>query len=123
MSGAKVPDTATTPKAIEWFLKNGVTFRFVSAANKAKMREYGSVANYTVAGLTSIETTFRPKMGDFVFFRFKTSDHCSHVGFVQSYNSATGKIHTIEGNKSQAVGERDIAYNASEIIGYGRLNY
>ena len=123
MPAANVPDTASTPKAIEWFLKNGVTFRFVNATNKAKMREYGAVANYTVSGLTSAETAFRPQMGDFVFFRFVTTDHCSHVGFVQNYNSTTGMIHTIEGNKSDKVGERDIAYNDSTIVGYGRLNY
>lgn len=123
MPSSKVPNTSSTPKAIDWFLENDADFKFVNEDNKAKMREYGDVKYHTVEGLTSDEMNFRPMMGDFVFFRFNTTDHCSHVGFVQSYNPTTGMIHTIEGNKSEEVGERDIAYNDSKIVGYGRLNY
>ena len=123
VASSKVPNTASTPEAIQWFITHGNHFWFVNATHKAKMREYGSVASYTVAGLTAEELAFRPQTGDFVFFRTNTADHCTHVGFVDTYTSSSGMIHTIEGNKGSKVDTRDIAYNNSIIVGYGRIDY
>lgn len=73
---------------------------------------------------------YTPKKGDIIFFRKKWSPpeeaHADHVGIVESYDSSTGTIHTIEGNttnggdKSKRVSARkkhDI--NEYKILGFG----
>ncbi len=126
MSTSLVPDTASTPKAIEWHIVNGNRFWFVSEANKAKMREYSAaVSSNTVAGLTEEEKAFIPQAGDFIYFRWNShpSDHCSHVGFVYSVDTSNGTLVTAEGNVSNKVVSRTFSLSHDEIVGYGRLAY
>lgn len=63
--------------------------------------------------------TYTPKRGDIVFYSSKRAQSDStHVGYIIS---ASGKIKAIEGNKSNAVGYRNIGFNDNYIIGYGRV--
>lgn len=126
MSTSQVPSTASTPKGIEWHILNGNRFWFVNATHKAKMRQYSNnVSSNTVANLTAAEQSFVPVAGDFVYFRWNSqpSDHCSHVGFVYSVNSAAGTFVTVEGNITDKVVKRTWQLTDSQIIGYGRLQY
>lgn len=125
MPQGKVPNTASTPKGIEWHILNGNRFWFVNATHKAKMRQYStSVSSNTVSGLTAAEQSFVPQPGDFIYFVWTNSgDHCSHVGFVYSVNTSTNKLVTVEGNISNAVVKRTWNLSDSEIVGYGRLQF
>jgi uncharacterized protein YgiM (DUF1202 family) len=126
MSTSLVPNTASTPKGIEWHIVNGNRFWFVSEENKAKMREYSTaVSSNTVAGLTAEEKAFIPQAGDFIYFRWNDhpEDHCSHVGFVNSVDTADSTLITVEGNVSNKVVSRHWALSHDEIVGYGRLEF
>jgi cell wall-associated NlpC family hydrolase len=60
--------------------------------------------------------TGRP--GDLVFFDRDRDGTLDHIGLVEQVD-ADGRVHTIEGNSSDAVRRRD--YRPDEIAGYGRL--
>ncbi len=126
MSQSLVPDTASTPKAIEWHIVNGNRFWFATSENKAKMREYSTaVSSNTVEGLTDEEKAFVPQAGDFIYFRWDShpNDHCSHVGFVYSVDTSNKTLTTVEGNVSNKVVSRTFSLSDSEIVGYGRLAF
>jgi uncharacterized protein YgiM (DUF1202 family) len=126
MGTSLVPNTASTPEGIEWHIVNGYRFWFVSEENKAKMQEYSTaVSSNTVAGLTDEEKAFVPQAGDFIYFRWDShpEDHCSHVGFVYSVDTANNTLTTVEGNVSNKVVSRNWALSHDEIVGYGRLEF
>lgn len=126
MSTSLVPNTASTPEGIEWHIVNGNRFWFVSEENKAKMLKFCTSVSYnTVAGLTGEEKAFIPQAGDFIYFRRDNypSDHCSHVGFVYSVDTASSTLVTVEGNVSNKAVSRNWALSHDEIVGYGRLEF
>jgi uncharacterized protein YgiM (DUF1202 family) len=126
MDPALVPTTASTPEAVQWHIVNGNRFWFVSEENKAKMREYSNeVYSNTVPELTPEELAFVPQTGDFIYFRWASqpNDHCSHVGFVNSVDTAKGTLVTVEGNVSNKVSSRTFKLSDSQIVGYGRLEF
>ncbi len=61
---------------------------------------------------------FGPQAGDIVLFR---SDY-SHVAMVDSYDSATGTLNILEGNRSNKVQATAYGDNDSQITFIGRLN-
>ncbi len=64
--------------------------------------------------------TYTPKRGDVIFYSSKhTQADSTHVGYVVSISGST--IKAIEGNKSDAVGYRNISVSDKYIIGYGRV--
>lgn len=130
MPSSTVPNTTSTSLAIAWHIKNGGHFKFINLEHKTKMREDPDVKNATTSELTAEEIAYRPAAGDFVYFRTKEKDHCSHVGFVDIYDTDTQMIHTIEGNTTLSpygdgnmMGKQKIPYNDSRIVGYGKLEY
>ena len=63
-----------------------------------------------------------PKPGDIIFYDWDGKDTWSdHVGFVESVSGNSIKV--IEGNKSDAVGYRNVTVGSSSIRGYGVINY
>jgi hypothetical protein len=66
---------------------------------------------------------YAPKMGDIVYYDWNGDKVVDHVGLVESYNSSTGNITTIEGNYSDQVKRRTINYKSSSIFGYASPNY
>ncbi|MDD2952506.1 MAG: peptidoglycan-binding protein [Parabacteroides sp.] len=64
--------------------------------------------------------TYVPKRGDVVFYsgKYKQNDS-THVGYVVSVSG--GSLKAIEGNKSDAVGYRNLSLANVYIIGYGRV--
>lgn len=70
---------------------------------------------------------YTPKAGDYIFYDWDDNGAGDdtgwpeHVGVVVSVSGST--ITVIEGNKNDAVGERQIAVNARYIRGYGVPNY
>lgn len=60
-----------------------------------------------------------PEVGDQIFFGSNGS--ISHTGIVTAV--IDGKVHTIEGNKSNKVGEWTYDITDKSIVGYGRPNY
>jgi hypothetical protein len=66
---------------------------------------------------------YAPKMGDIVYYDWNGDRVVDHVGLVESYNSSTGNITTIEGNYSDQVKRRTINYKSSSIFGYASPNY
>jgi hypothetical protein len=62
-------------------------------------------------------------MGDIVYYDWNGDRVVDHVGLVESYNSSTGNITTIEGNYSDQVKRRTINYKSSSIFGYASPNY
>lgn len=81
-------------------------------------------------GKNNISGSYTPKEGDLIFFdwqacwagnfpRAGASDYCGqdHIGIVQRVED--GNIITIEGNTSNAVGERNYSLNSCQVIGFG----
>lgn len=70
---------------------------------------------------------YTPKIGDYIFYDWDDSGagdntgSADHVGIVVSVSGKNIKI--IEGNKSNAVGYRDLTVNARYIRGYGTPKY
>lgn len=63
---------------------------------------------------------YTPKRGDVIFYSSgHTQNDSTHVGYVVSVSGGT--IKAIEGNKSDAVGYRNIKVSDKYIIGYGRV--
>lgn len=92
-----VPTFASCDAGVKWFKNKG---------RYEKGRYYGG--NYT------------PKRGDVIFYSSKhTQTDSTHVGYVVSVIGDT--IKAIEGNKSDAVGYRNIKVTDKYIIGYGRV--
>lgn len=64
--------------------------------------------------------SYLPKPGDVVFYSSrKSQEDSTHVGIVVSCDGT--KLRAIEGNKSDAVGYRDISLGDGYIIGYGKV--
>lgn len=81
-------------------------------------------------GKNNISGSYIPREGDIIFFdwqacwagnfpRAGASDYCGqdHIGIVQRVED--GNIITIEGNTSNAVGERNYSLNSCQVIGFG----
>ena len=49
-------------------------------------------------GRTTRDPSYTPKPGDIIYFYNEGSSGIAHVGLVEYYDEATGKVHTIEGN-------------------------
>lgn len=70
---------------------------------------------------------YTPKIGDYIFYDWDDSGagdntgSADHVGIVVSVSGNSIKV--IEGNKSNAVGYRDLTVNARYIRGYGTPKY
>lgn len=64
---------------------------------------------------------YTPKIGDIIFYNWDGDAVSDHVGIVSQ--NQFGDLSVIEGNKSDAVGYRNINYNNSCIMGYGSPNY
>lgn len=67
-----------------------------------------------------------PQVGWQVFYNFKDSStsKSTHTGIITSVNyKKKGYIYVIEGNKSNKVGYRHIAYNSKNIVGFGLPYY
>ena len=65
--------------------------------------------------------TSDPNKGDIVFYDWDGNGSSDHVGIVCDVNNNI--ITVIEGNKSDAVGYRQISRGSSQIMGYGVPNY
>ena len=65
--------------------------------------------------------TSNPNKGDIAFYDWNGDHSSDHVGIVCDVNN--NLITVIEGNKSDAVGYRQINPNSSQILGYGIPNY
>lgn len=83
--------TAYCPTLVSWFKQ------------KKQWRKPGSV----------------PKAGDIIFFDYNHNNSSDHVGIVESYNSSTKVVTTIEGNKRDAVVRQTYSLNHKDICGYG----
>ena len=64
---------------------------------------------------------YTPQKGDIIFYDWNGDGSSDHVGIVSNY--AFGTITAIEGNKSDAVGYRQISADSPQIMGYGVPNY
>ncbi len=65
------------------------------------------------------DNMYRPKSGDIIFFDWNGNGVIDHTGIVVG-TDATGRIHTIEGNKKDAVrNDRVIYVGDPDICGYG----
>lgn len=67
-----------------------------------------------------------PKSGDLIFYDYGTSNSANsldHVGFVEYYDSATGIVHTIEGNYDNSVARVNRNYYSNDIYGFISPNY
>ena len=67
-----------------------------------------------------------PQKGDLIFFDYGTShssNSLDHVGFVEYYDSATGIVHTIEGNYNNSVAKVKRNYYSNDIYGFISPNY
>jgi len=77
-----------------------------------------SLAGTSGSGRKKALDGFGPQAGDIVLFR---SDY-SHVAMVDSYDSATGTLNILEGNRSDKVMATAYGDNDSQITFIGRLN-
>lgn len=135
LSSARVPNESGCGWGIvRWINKLGGIgsgFFFTTAAYKAHLKSgYPGATpdglNAIASTLTPAETSFTPKIGDFVYFKWSgqaTGDiRVNHVGWV--YNVAGGKIYTWEGNSTGgAVDKQEYTIGDSRIVGYGRPTY
>lgn len=118
----RVPTTSGTGYGIQFWVNNA-TFYFKNAEHKSRVN-----AKYSLgvgSTLTSAETSYIPSVGDIIYFKWNNVTDpnvvVSHTGIVTSVKD--GNVHTVEGNKSGAVGVRSIALTNSQIVGYGKPNY
>lgn len=121
MPSNRVPTTASTGEGIQFWVRNA-KFYFKSAAWKGPLNTRYSLG--VGSTLTTAEQNYTPVPGDVIYFRWSDADssvYVSHTGIVTSVSN--GYVHTIEGNKSSAVGERSILLTNSQIVGYGKPNY
>ena len=65
--------------------------------------------------------TYVPQAGDLIFFDWEQDGRCNHVGIVQYYEN--GVVHTVEGNSSNMVREKEYQVTSPQIFGYGLLDY
>lgn len=96
-------------------LQIGVKALSTSAGCTQQMKWYKSKKRFRKRGSV-------PKVGDLVFYNFKnnSTSKSTHTGMVTSVNyKKKGYIYVIEGNKSNKVGYRHIAYNSKSIVGFG----
>ena len=72
---------------------------------------------YTKANFfQTLDSGYIPKRGDLIIWKKgKNAKGWSHIGVVQSYDQATGKLYTIEGNSSNKVSRN--RYNSLELSG------
>lgn len=121
MPSNRVPTTASTGEGIQFWVRN-TTFYFKSATWKGPLNTRYSLG--VGSALTTAEQNYTPVPGDVIYFRWDGLDssvYVSHTGIVTSVSN--GYVHTIEGNKSKAVGERSISLTNSQIVGYGKPDY
>lgn len=121
MPSNRVPTTASTGEGIQFWVRNA-TFYFKSATWKGPLNTRYSLG--VGSALTTAEQNYTPVPGDVIYFRWSDADssvYVSHTGIVTSVSN--GYVHTIEGNKSSAVGERSISLTNSQIVGYGKPDY
>lgn len=74
------------------------------------------------AGFYKEKEGYIPQSGDIIFFKGRGGSDGgpgNHVGLVESFDPATNKIHTIEGNTSDQVARRKYDLNHATIWGYG----
>ena len=64
---------------------------------------------------------YTPKAGDLIFFDWDQSGNFDHVGIV--YNVTSKRVYTIEGNRDDAVAQKDYALTYAGIKGYGIPKY
>ena len=62
-----------------------------------------------------------PKKGDIIFFKWQEDGTPDHVGLVEYVEG--GRVHTIEGNRSDKVARFDYSLNSSQIYGYSLPAY
>lgn len=67
------------------------------------------------------ERGYTPAAGDLIFFNWDGDAICDHVGLVAYVED--GRVHTIEGNRSNSVIRDDYALDSSVIFGYGCVDY
>lgn len=63
----------------------------------------------------------KPIPGDIICYDWQRDGYADHIGIVESVTGDT--ITTIEGNYSDSVKRRTLAYDRSDIMGYARPNY
>ena len=96
-------------------LQIGVKALSTSAGCTQQLKWYKSKKRFRKRGSV-------PKVGDLVFYNFKNSStsKSTHTGMVTSVNYKKKRyIYVIEGNKSNKVGYRHIAYTSKSIVGFG----
>lgn len=64
---------------------------------------------------------YRPQAGDICYYDWEQDGESDHVGIVVEINGNTVTIR--EGNKNDAVGNRTITYNSTQVVGYASPNY
>lgn len=75
------------------------------------------------------DSGYIPKCGDIIFFDWKDKEtgaqdgRADHTGIVEYTDLQTMKVHTIEGNTSDSVAEREYDATNIEILGYGLPMY
>lgn len=67
------------------------------------------------------ERGYRPRTGDVCYYDWGSDGGADHGGIVVAVNG--NEITVREGNKSDAVGNRVIAYNSPKIVGYASPDY
>ena len=120
----KIPNTGNCGWGIVWFVQHG-QFYFKNAAHKRRMvKAYPEIRTILPTGITTDEDTYKPIIGDYVYFRWNsavTSINVSHVGIVRNIDGE--KLTTFEGNVGGKVVSREYMLNDSRIIGFGHPNY
>ncbi len=75
------------------------------------------------------DSGYIPKCGDIIFFDWKDKEtgaqdgRADHTGIVEYTDLQTMRVHTIEGNTSDSVAEREYDATNIEILGYGLPMY
>lgn len=100
------------------FIKNGA----VDAIGAVECGCPNHIQKLREAGLWKGLT--KPQVGDLIFFDWQNGRNewgSDHVGIVEAVNGDT--VVTIEGNKSNSVERRTLAWNAPAVVGYARPRY
>lgn len=68
-----------------------------------------------------LTTKQKPKPKDIVFYDWDKNGISNHVGIVSDYDSKSGLISVIEGNKNHAIGVRIIKADSEKILAIARV--
>ena len=95
--GTRIPYFSFVSDGVEWFQENG---KWIDG---------------TEVDSSNCEQLIQPGM--IIFFDWEPDGHPNHVGIVTSVSD--GYIHTVEGNKSDAVAEGSYSADSDKVFGFG----